>query len=155
MGVPLYEFFLEGSGIVHLTNTASGVGKTTIQKVAASVWGHPVSTMMNENDTPLAIQHRAGTLKNLPAIIDEITNFGPEKTSDFCYRMSFNRGKNRMQAHINAERENQTDWHTVAITSGNNSIHDTVVAHKTGSGGELYRVLEIIINRDAHLSTTE
>lgn len=155
MGMPLYEFFLEGSGIVHLTNTASGTGKTTIQKAMASVWGHPVDTMMNENDTPLAIQHRAGSIRNLPVLIDEITNFSPEKSSDFAYRMSFNRGKNRMQAHVNAERENHTDWHTVTTTSGNNSLHDTVVAHRPASSGELYRILEIIVGKDTSLSTTE
>jgi hypothetical protein len=155
MGTPLYEFFLEGSAIVHLTNTASGVGKTTIQKVAASVWGHPVNTMMNESDTALAIQHRAGTLHNLPVLIDEITNFGPEKSSDFAYRMSFNRGKNRMESHINAERENHTQYSTVTVTSGNNSLHDTLVAHRQAASGELYRVLEIIINKDTNLNTAQ
>ena len=111
--------------------------------------------MMNENDTALAVQHRAGTLRNLPVLIDEITNMAPDKASDFAYRMAFNRGKNRMQAHTNAERENVTEWHSVTITSGNNSLHDTLVAHKAMAAGELYRVLEIVVNRDDNLTTSE
>jgi hypothetical protein len=155
MGSPFYEFLGVGSSIVHLTNSASGVGKSTAQMLASSVWGHPKDTMMNDNDTPASMHHRAGTLRNMIVAIDEITNIAPEAASDFAYRWSHNRGKNRMYAHVNAERENKTQWYTIALTSGNNSLYDTLTSHKAYSEGEMLRILEVLITKDTHLNKQE
>lgn len=152
LGSPLYKFFNVNSMIVHLTNAASGVGKSTALMVANSVWGHPVLTMLNENDTPLSRQQRAGVLNNIVTTVDEITNLSGEEISDFVFRHSFDRARNRMQSQVNAERKNAVAWSTPAITSGNNSLYDSLKAHKTSSQGEMYRVLEIQVHRDNTLT---
>ena len=81
-GAPLYKFIGEGSILMHLTNIASGVGKSTALKLVNSVWGHPSDTMMIEQDTNNAKFHRAGILNNIPASFDELTNMAPDKCSD-------------------------------------------------------------------------
>lgn len=152
MGSPLYTFCGVGSMLVHLTNSASGVGKSTAQMVGASIWGHPVMTMLNENDTAMAKQQRAGVLGNIAIMFDELTNMSGEETSDFVFRFSFNRGRNRMQSQINAERKNSATWSMPGITSGNNSLHDVLKAFKTSSEGEMFRVMEIQVYKDETLT---
>lgn len=154
-GSALYKFMNLPSVIVHLTNTASGVGKSTAQMAANSIWGHPADALLNEHDTANSRWHRTGVLNNIVVTIDEITNILAEDASDFSFNFSQNRGKNRMMAQANAERKNKTTWQTMCITSGNNSLYDLIRSFKASSEGEMYRILEIPINRDTALSKEE
>ena len=154
-GAPLYNFLNLGSVTVHLTNAASGVGKTTAQKMAGSIWGDPVKTMMNNKDTMNAKYHRFGVLRHLPLLIDEITNMDGEALSDFVFSISQNSGKNRMSSHTNALRKNVTQWNTIAVTSGNNSLYDTLKQHRASVEGELYRIIELEIENDDSLTKDE
>lgn len=154
-GAPLYNFLNLGSVTVHLTNAASGVGKTTAQKMAGSIWGDPVKTMMNNKDTMNAKYHRFGVLRHLPLLIDEITNMDGEALSDFVFSISQNSGKNRMSSHTNTLRKNVTQWNTIAVTSGNNSLYDTLKQHRASVEGELYRIIELEIESDDSLAKEE
>jgi uncharacterized protein (DUF927 family) len=154
-GAPLYKFLNEGSLLLHLTNVASGVGKSTAQKIASSVWGNPAESLMTNSDTINAKLHRAGVLNNIPAFIDEITNMPPDKASDFAFDLNSGRGKNRMNSHVNSERKNETTWSTIFQSSGNNSFYDTLHQHKSSTEGEMYRVLEVPIAQDRRLSKRE
>ena len=154
-GAPLYKFFNANSMIEHLTNSASGVGKTTIQMAINSVWGHPKKTLMTENDTAMARQQRAGLLQHLPICFDEITNMKGEDASRFVFNFSEDRGRNRMQSQINAERKNSATWSTIGFTSGNNSMTDTIQNFRTSSQGEMYRIIDLEIHADRGLSKEE
>jgi hypothetical protein len=154
-GAPLYKFIGEGSMIVHLTNAASGVGKSSIQKVALSVWGDPLRALLTENDTPNAKINRAGILHNILCAIDEITNMLPEAASRFSFDLSAGRGKNRLKSGDNEERENNTTWETIFLTSGNNSLHDTLRQHKAQVEGEMYRIFEAPVPIDRSLTKAE
>ena len=142
-GAPLYKFTNQGSAIVHLTNKDSGVGKSTNQRVAASVWGNPRALMLLKTDTENARYHQMGVLSNLPVIIDEITNMDGEELSELAFRVSENRGKHRMYSHSNSARKNTTKWQTIVITSGNNSLYSTLRQHKINMGGEMNRIIEL------------
>ena len=154
-GAPLYKFIGEGSMITHLTNIASGVGKSTAQRVSLSVWGNPAEGMLTNSDTVNAKLHRMGILRNVPAQIDEITNMRPEQASPFAFELAAGRGKNRMKSHTNEERINESTWSTIIQTSGNNSLYDILRSHKAAAEGEMYRILEIAINQDDKLSKRE
>jgi len=154
-GSALYKFRGLGSMFAHLTNTASGVGKTTAQMAANSVWGHPADALLNENDTALAREHRLGVLNNIIMTTDEITNVEGENASNLVFRGSHNRGRNRMQSQTNAERANHTTWSTMILTSGNNSLYDTIKSFKASSDGERYRILEIEVQKDESMSKSE
>ena len=155
MGAPLYKLFNVNSMVVHLTNAASGVGKSTALMAINSFWGHPVDTMLNQNDTALSRQQRAGVLCNLPVTIDEITNLTGEEISDFIFHFSFDRGRNRMHAQSNAERKNTIVWNTVGITSGNNSLYDSLKAFKSSTQGEMFRIMEIQVDKDTSKTKIE
>lgn len=148
MGAPLYKLFNVNSMILHLTNAASGVGKSTALKAANSIWGHPIDTMLTQNDTALARQQRTGVLCNLPVTIDEITNLNGEEISNFTFHFSFDRGRNRMHSQTNAERKNITAWNTIAITSGNNSLYDSLKAFRSSTQGEMFRIMELQVPKD-------
>jgi hypothetical protein len=154
-GAPLYKFIGEGSMVLHLTNVASGVGKSTAQKVATSVWGNPVEGMLTDNDTNNAKLHRAGVLNNIPVCIDELTNMLPEAVSRLAFDLSSGRGRNRMASNANEERINETTWATIFQTSGNNSLHDVLRQHKSSVEGEMYRILEIPVPMDNSLTKQE
>ena len=154
-GAPLYKFIGEGSMIVHFTNAASGVGKSTTQRVSTSVWGNPARGLLTQHDTVNAKLHRAGVLNNIPVCIDEITNMTPEQASAFAFDLSSGRGKNRMKTHDNAERKNSTSWATIFQTSGNNSLYDTLKQYKASVEGEMYRILEVAVPLDTNLSKAE
>ena len=154
-GAPLYKFVGEGSMIVHLTNVASGVGKSTLQKASTSIWGNPIKGMLTDNDTVNAKLHRAGILKNLPVCFDEVTNMQPEAVSRFAFDLSSGRGKNRMKTHDNMERSNDTTWETIFQTSGNNSLHSVLQQHKAAVEGEMLRILEVPVNKDDKLTKAQ
>ena len=93
--------------------------------------------------------------RHLPILIDEITNMSPEALSDMAYRISENRGKHRQNAHSNTLRANHTRWETIVISSGNNSLYDTLKQHRINLGGEMNRVIELSIDVRDNLTQEE
>ena len=154
-GSPLYRFVGEGSLIVHLTNASSGVGKSTAQKMGLSVWGDPVRSLMTDADTANAKLNRAGVVKNMFIAWDEMTNIAPEVASHLFFDVSSGRGKNRLRGGDNEERENTATWEAIFMTSGNNSMHDTLKQHREQVEGELYRVLDVPITADMTMTKAE
>ena len=154
-GAPLYKFTGQGSCMIHLTNKDSGVGKSTNQRVAASVWGNPKELMLLKTDTDNARYHMFGVFRHLPIFIDEITNMLPEQISEMAFRISENRGKHRQNSHSNSLRKNTTEWQTMVISSGNNSLYDTLKQHNINIAGEMNRIIELPLSVKDELSIEE
>jgi hypothetical protein len=155
LGSPMFKFFALGGAILHLTNASSGVGKSTIQMVANSVWGHPTQAMLVRDDTMLSKYHRMGVVQNMILCIDELTNLPPEDISNLAFGATNGRGKNRMNASSNSERVNNTTWSLPCITSGNNSLHEVLQSLKADPEGELLRVLELEVVRNDNMTKQE
>jgi hypothetical protein len=155
LGAPMFKMFSLGGAILHLTNASSGVGKTTIQHVANSVWGHPKATMLVNDDKILAKYQRMGIIQNLILCIDELTNLPAEEISDLAFGISNGRGRNRMSAGANVERVNNTTWSMPCITSGNNSLHEVLQTLKADPEGEILRILELEVVRSDNMSKQE
>jgi len=155
LGAPLVKFSGIKGFLVHLTNERSGVGKTTVQFMIGSIWGHPECGMMNFDDKFLARQHMMGVLQNLPMCVDEITDLPPEEIGTIAYMITQGKGRDRMQAQRNALRKNRTTWALPCITSGNNSLYDILLSHKALPEGEMMRVLELFVQPDNTLSKEE
>lgn len=154
-GSPLVKYSGIRGFIVHLTNENSGVGKSTVQYMANSVWGHPVNTMLTFDDKPLARQHRFGVLNNIVACVDEITDLGAEEAGHTAFMVTQGKGRDRMQSQVNAIRKNNTTWDLPVITSGNNSLHDLLFSAKVLPEGELMRILEVYVEGDTSLTKQE
>jgi len=154
-GTPLLKFTNLKGVQIHLTDDGSGTGKTTIEMMINSIFGHPDETMLLEQDTFKSKMHRLGTIQNLPACVDEITNMPNDEVSNLAYISTQGRGRNRLMAQSNAERINNTTWALILWTSGNRSVHDVLYSMKTFPEGELMRVVEINIPRDKSMSKEE
>ena len=147
-GTPLLTFTNLKGVQIHLTDDGSGTGKTSIEMLINSIFGHPEETMLLEQDTFKSKMHRMGTVQNLPICIDEITNMPNDEVSNLAYVATQGRGRNRMMSQSNSERINNTTWALILWTSGNRSVHDVLYSMKTFPEGELMRVVEINIPRD-------
>ena len=154
--LPILLKFTNLKGVqIHLTDDGSGTGKTTIEMMINSIFGHPDETMLLEQDKFKSKMHRMGTIQNMPACIDEITNMPNEEVSNLAYIGTQGRGRNRMMSQSNSERINNTTWALILWTSGNRSVHDVLYSMKTFPEGELMRVVEINIPRDNSMSKEE
>lgn len=154
-GTPLLQFTNLKGVQIHLTDDGSGTGKTTIEMMINSIFGHPTETMLLEQDTFKSKMHRMGSVQNMPICIDEITNTAPEEISNLAYISTQGRGRNRMMSQSNSERINNTSWALILWTSGNRSVHDVLYSMKTFPEGELMRVVELNIPRDTTMSKEE
>ena len=141
-GSPLLKFTGMSGAIINVIHSSSGSGKSTALYMCNSVWGHPVKNASIWKDTFNAKMHRLGVMNNLPNTIDEITNTSPMEFSDLAYSISQGRGKNKMQASINAERVNLTSWQGMTLASSNASFYQKMGAAKDSPDGESMRLLE-------------
>tara|TARA_R110000823_G_scaffold52350_1_gene129543 strand:+ start:2728 stop:5613 length:2886 start_codon:yes stop_codon:yes gene_type:complete len=154
-GSPLMDFVPGISGgIFHLTSSETGIGKTTGMWGGASVWGNPKKLVLIGKDTPNSAWNRAEILKDVVLYIDEVSNYGPEDASDFCYAISDGMQKNRMSNKgENAERFRGEPWNLNCGSSGNSSIVETASKYRASPKGESGRVIEATATKK--LFTTE
>lgn len=160
-GLELHAFaFLVGAGapmlqllnnsqvrgaMLNLVSNASGTGKTTVQMMINSIFGHPTQLLMTKDDTVNAKFHRMGTLNSIALCIDEMTNETPENISALVYGATNGRAKHRMESQSNKLRANQTSWCTIVVCSSNAVMADALLAHKSAAEGELRRVIDLHI----------
>jgi hypothetical protein len=134
--------------VIHLMSNASGTGKSTILHAIASIYGNPKPQIVNAKDTINAKLQIMGTLHNLPALFDEITNMTPIEKSDVVYQATQGRAKHKALQHESGIRVNTTSWETALISTGNSSLVDDLLSLKAIPDGELNRLLEFYIEKD-------
>jgi len=152
LGAPLMKFTNYKGLIYSLTENQSAGGKTTIQRVINSIWGHPTDMMLIAKDTMKSQFHQMGVFNNISICTDEITNLSDKMVSDLAYSVSQGRSNNRMKANSNEMRVNNTRWSLPAFFSGNSSMHEKIAALKATPESEQLRIVEIEIAPDPSLS---
>jgi hypothetical protein len=144
-GAPLMQFSNFEALTYHIGSSNSGTGKSVSLSLAASVWGVK-HYILNPKTSVLAQEHRAGSMGNLPIIVDEITeaNKDFEWLSTFVMDMTGGGGKDRLHAGKNEERVNNTFWRTLFLLASNTHATDffSGVRKKTAEG-HLRRILEL------------
>ena len=155
LGSPLMPFTNLKGLIYSITENESGTGKTTIQRVINSIWGHPSDLMLIKKDTTKSQYHQMGTYNNLPICIDEITSMTDEQASDIAYGVSQGRSNNRMKSNSNEMRINNTRWALACFVSGNDSMHDKIAALKATPEAEQLRIAEVEIAKDDTMTKEE
>lgn len=153
-GAPLMKHLKLKGALVNMINNQSGTGKTTAIKSMHSIYGHPEDVMLIQRDTLNVKLHRLGVMNNLCLGCDELTKMTPDDFSDFAYAASQGRGRGRMKANENAERNNFARWETILLCSSNASAVDKLKSLKATADGELMRVIEYTIP-DTKLLTKE
>jgi hypothetical protein len=156
----LLMHFTKFNGMVyHVGSSESGTGKSLSLELAASFFGHPEQYRVTQSTSVIAGQQRQGLLNSLPFIIDETTsksrsNF--EWLPEFLLDLTQGKGKDRMESGSNKERINDTTWHLLCLLSSNTHVMDFLSgSRKHASQGEMFRILELKMNKKLSLTTEE
>lgn len=119
--------------VVNFWSEKSGIGKTVACEIAASVWAKPKAYITSMNHTANAIEKRAGILRNLPLILDELQT--ASKGFD-VYR--FCEGQSRGRLNQSAELRELSSWSSCAITNG-----ESPLVSDSAAAGAQNRVLDV------------
>jgi hypothetical protein len=111
-GAPLLKFTGQKGAIINLIHRHAGTGKTTVLRMANSIYGHPEELLGTIDDTKVARITKVGILNNIINTVDEITNLDPKMFSDLVYAYSQGKGKDKGDAQENKLRINNTTWRT-------------------------------------------
>jgi hypothetical protein len=141
-GSPLMALTGLNSMAVHLFG-GTGVGKTTAQYAAMSIWGSPELLTLQKSDTHNSRMNRGEVMHSLPLISDEMTNVTSGEMSEYVYQVSGGRQKNRLSANGNEERVRGKPWKLLALSSGNTSAWEILSRDKATPKAEMQRLFEI------------
>lgn len=142
-GSVLMHISPENGAVLNYFSKKSGTGKTTILRMANSVFGNPKDMMKDSQDTALTKTHRMGIYNGIVMCLDEMTNAKPEEVSSLLYGSTQGRGRDRMKSSENTERTNNVTWKGIPIWSSNTALEDRLSLLKIDPQGELARVVEI------------
>ena len=154
-GSPLLKFTNLSGLILAITENESAGGKTTIQRMANSIWGHPTDMMMIKKDTMKSKYHQMGVHNNIVTCIDEITGMSEEETSDIAYGVSQGRSNNRLKNTSNEMRINNTRWSMLCLVSGNDSMHEKLSKLKATPESEQLRIIEVEVAPDPTMTKAQ
>jgi len=144
-GAPLLKFTGQKGAVINFIHSDSGTGKTTILRMANSVFGDPEMLLGTPDDTDVGKILKVGFLNNIVNTMDEITNMTPLVASKTLYAYSQGRGKDKAKANANELRENNITWRTISISSSNASFYEKLGQLKNNPDGEMMRLLEFKI----------
>jgi putative DNA primase/helicase len=119
LAAPLLRILKSGNLLIDFCGLTS-TGKTTCQRIAASVWGNPdersaTSFIRNWDTTKVGLERTLATLNDLPCIIDDTKTADSKSLERFIYLLV--NGQGRMRGS-KAGLARNTNWRTVAISSG-------------------------------------
>ena len=147
-GAPLMEFIPSiHAANLHIFSKESGIGKTTSMKAGLTIWGEPEELIVDDKDTKNFKMNRAETFKNLPIMMDELTDTHPKELSAIAYQMTSGRQRGRMQGSVNAERTRGRVWSTLFCSTGNSSAVEKISGLKIMPKAEAQRIMEYKVDR--------
>ena len=142
-GAPLMEFIPNiHAANLHIFSKDSGLGKTTSMLAGLSVWGRPEGLILDDQDTRNFKMNRAEVYKNLPMMMDELTNTEARELSQLAYQLTSGKQRGRLQSSANAERHRGLPWSTAFCSTGNSSAVEKISAMKIMPKAEAQRIME-------------
>lgn len=113
--------------VIGAISSHSGVGKTTALNIAQAAWAHPGSAKLGLSDTINSVFGKAGNLRHLPLLFDEIK--GERETKAFIqllFQLTGGKEKGRMTRGATV-REAKT-WSTLLTYGSNSSLSDALLS---------------------------
>jgi len=134
---------------VHLPGDSSR-GKTSMLKIAASVYGNPESEkwVASWNTTAVAAELRAAVLTDLPLCFDEVGAGDPRQTEKLVYMLVNGGGRSRGQRDLQL-RETYS-WRTIVLSTGEHELAD-----EHANTGAQVRVIQLPIGGFGELGAAE
>ena len=149
-GSPLMRFCTtKGMTFCYTGNT--GGAKSGALIAAVSVFASPNdASVFKATDNGFVM--RALNFKNILLGIDEVKDKDPKELSNLIHSIAQGKGKIRMQASVNAEREQELSAAQISLWTSNESMIDRLFAAKRNPTGEMARYMEYRIPRPALLN---
>lgn len=141
---PLVRFTGHPGLLLNAYSPESGIGKTTVMKVAQSIWGDPVRAMQGLNDTSNSVLNKMGHIKALPMYWDEIKS--EQQVKRFCqvvFDLTGGREKSRLNADSTLKLSGR--WQTIMTSASNDSLIDPMAREVGSTTAGLYRMFEYIV----------
>lgn len=148
-GGPLVRFTGQTGVMLSAYSSESGIGKTTVMRVAQAVWGDPVKAMNTLTDTANSVLNKIGTLKALPIFWDELKGEqGTDRFVQLCFQLTQGKEKSRLNSDV-TQRDPGT-WQTMLVTASNDSLIDPVIKATKSTTAGLYRLFEYPVPPGQH-----
>ena len=131
---------------VSLWSSETGIGKSTLAKVAIALWGDPHAHGQSANakgTTELAFYTMAGQRRHMPVLLDETTPWDGPRLSDFLYRYSDGTPKQQAKADGGLRDNSHISWCNVIFLTSNKSIVNMVAASNRNAAPQIARIFEI------------
>lgn len=155
-GAPLLKFTGQKGAVINMIHPDSGTGKTTILRMANSIFGDPEMLLGTPDDTSVGKVIKIGILNNIVNTMDEVTNVKAHDLSAMLYSYSQGRGKDKAKQNANELRENNITWRDISLASSNASFTEKLKTIKNNPDGEMMRLLEFKIGyTDQKIISTE
>src|SRR3954470_998022 len=140
LAAPLLEPLQAQNFAVHLIGESSR-GKTTMLKIAASIFGDPNNPLWVAawNTTNVGAELRAATLTDLPQCYDEVGGGDPVALERLAY--SIMNGTGRTRGQRDATMRATSNWRTIMLSTGEKSLVD-----ETAATGAQVRVVELHVD---------
>jgi putative DNA primase/helicase len=137
---------MEGGG-VHWRGRSS-VGKTTVQKVASSVWGSP-KFMQTWRATANGLEGVAAICNSSCLVLDEISEVSGKEAGYVAYMLANGHGK--LRADRSGAARHRLSWRTLFLSSGEMDLA-AKVAESGGhtQAGQEVRLLDIPVDGRTH-----
>ncbi len=127
---PLLKWFNLEGGILHIYGQSSS-GKSTVQRVALSVWGHGKDAGHSWNATGYALTNAAASRNDGLLSLDEIGEDSKQAVESCAYTIANGRG--RLQGAKDGGNRPEVRFRVLGISSG----ETTLKAHFNRSGREI------------------
>jgi hypothetical protein len=128
-----------------------GRGKTTMCRMACSIWGNGENFIQSSNpsgSTINAMIGRVGIMRNLPWVMDELTGQAAEQIGDMAYALSNGKPKDRLTSGGSFANSNIT-WDLFTFLTGNYDITELLATlDKQKSDAVQVRCFEIKVPDD-------
>lgn len=125
-----------------LWDARGGKGKSCLLEAMASVWGIPRGMLQTKNDTTASRFQKCAVYRNLPILIDEVTNIQDNALSDLIYDLVNGQEKSRSVA-TGTGLAKSGDWSTISVFTSNRSLYETLKGHHVQSDATCMRVIEM------------
>jgi hypothetical protein len=155
-GSPLYHLTGQIATCVSATG-ATGLGKSTLMDVCASVWGDPARLVVRggpDGSTRAAAEVLANSLHHLPVCMDEITGRDAKDVAALIFNYSGGKGKIRSTAQGGIRSDTAT-WSNLLLLNANTDEYERMSGVFRDSSQHLVRLVQLDFVATGAISKTE
>jgi hypothetical protein len=140
LGSIFYCFSGEIATTFNATGT-SGVGKSTIMRVAAAMFGSARDGIIREF-TRMGVERVSGHHNHLPLFVDEVTGKKDGEYTEFLFQYSGGKGKVKLDRESQLRGDCPT-WNNICLTNSNNDVYAGVSTTVKDLQAHLARIIQI------------